>query len=55
MLKPNDRNSFNIERGDTIKLPAGTIAYLVNRDDDEDLRVLDLAIPVNRPGQLQVI
>ncbi|KAL5078172.1 hypothetical protein RYX36_017156 [Vicia faba] len=53
VLKPNDRNSFNLERGDTIKLPAGTIAYLVNRDDNEDLRVLDLALPVNRPGQLQ--
>ncbi|KAL5078170.1 hypothetical protein RYX36_017154 [Vicia faba] len=53
VLKPNDRNSFNLERGDTIKLPAGTLAYLVNRDDNEDLRVLDLAIPVNRPGQLQ--
>ncbi|KAL5078169.1 hypothetical protein RYX36_017153 [Vicia faba] len=55
VLKPNDRNSFNLERGDTIKLPAGTIAYLINRDDNEDLRVLDLVIPVNRPGQLQVI
>ncbi|KAL5078167.1 hypothetical protein RYX36_017151 [Vicia faba] len=55
VLKPNDRNSFNLERGDTIKLPAGTIAYLVNRDDNEDLRVLYLSIPVNRPGQLQVI
>ncbi|CAK8564940.1 unnamed protein product [Lathyrus sativus] len=53
VLKPDDRNSFNLERGDTIKLSAGTIAYLVNRDDDEDLRVLDLAIPVNRPGQVQ--
>ncbi|CAI8596042.1 unnamed protein product [Vicia faba] len=53
VLKPNDRNSFNLERGDTIKLPAGTIVYLVNRDDNEDLRVLDLALPVNRPGQLQ--
>ncbi|KAL5078168.1 hypothetical protein RYX36_017152 [Vicia faba] len=53
VLKSNDRNSFNLERGDTIKLPAGTIAYLVNRDDNEDLRILDLAIPVNRPGQLQ--
>ncbi|XP_058766995.1 vicilin-like [Vicia villosa] len=53
VLKPDDRNSFNLERGDTIKLPAGTVAYLVNRDDDEDLRVLDLAIPINRPGQLQ--
>ncbi|KAL5060582.1 hypothetical protein RYX36_032186 [Vicia faba] len=38
-----------------VVLNAGTIAYLANRDDNEDLRVLDLAIPVNRPGQLQVI
>nr|CAA96514.1 vicilin precursor [Vicia narbonensis] len=53
VLKPDDRNSFNLERGDTIKLPAGTIAYLVNKDDNEDLRVLDLAIPVNGPDQLQ--
>ncbi|CAL5205274.1 unnamed protein product [Lathyrus oleraceus] len=53
VLKPNDRDSFNLERGDTIKLPAGTIAYLVNRDDEDELRVLDLAIPVNRPGQIQ--
>ncbi|XP_058758640.1 vicilin-like [Vicia villosa] len=53
VLKPDDRNSFNLERGDTIRLPAGTVAYLVNRDDDEDLRVLDLAISINRPGQLQ--
>ena len=55
MLNPNNRNSFNLERGDTIKLPAGSIAYLANRDDNQDLRVLDLAIPVNRPGQFQVI
>ena len=55
MLNSNDRNSFNLEGGVTIKLPADTIAYLANRDDNEDLRVLDLAIPVNRPGQLQVI
>ncbi|GAU37858.1 hypothetical protein TSUD_22740 [Trifolium subterraneum] len=53
VLNSNDRNSFNLERGDTIKLPAGTIAYLANRDDKEELRVLDLAIPVNRPGQVQ--
>ncbi|GAU49790.1 hypothetical protein TSUD_46070 [Trifolium subterraneum] len=47
------RNSFNLERGDTIKLPAGTTAYLVNQDDNEDLRVADLVIPVNRPGKFQ--
>ncbi|CAI8596314.1 unnamed protein product [Vicia faba] len=53
VLLSNDRNSFSLERGDTIKLPAGTIGYLVNRDDEEDLRVLDLVIPVNRPGEPQ--
>ncbi|WJX53584.1 hypothetical protein P8452_39564 [Trifolium repens] len=53
VLNRNDRYSFNLERGDTIKLPAGTIAYLANRDDNEDLKVLDLVIPVNRPGQFQ--
>ncbi|XP_058739963.1 provicilin-like [Vicia villosa] len=53
VLNRNDRNSFNLERGDTIKLPAGTITYLANRDDNEDLRVLNLDIPVNRLSQLQ--
>ncbi|CAI8583051.1 unnamed protein product [Vicia faba] len=53
VLNSNDRNSFNLEGGDIIKLTAGTITYLANRDDNEDLRVLDLAIPVNRPDQLQ--
>ncbi|XP_004496704.1 vicilin-like [Cicer arietinum] len=53
VLNPNDRNSFNLERGDTIKLPAGTTAYLANHDDEEDLRVVELAIPVNRPGKFQ--
>ncbi|XP_045795441.1 vicilin-like [Trifolium pratense] len=53
VLNPNNRNSFNLERGDTIKVPAGTIAYLANQDDNKDLRVLDLAIPVNRPSQLE--
>ncbi|CAK8573687.1 unnamed protein product [Lathyrus sativus] len=53
VLSPNDRNSYNLERGDTIKLPAGTTSYLVNEDDEEDLRVVDLVIPVNRPGKFE--
>ncbi|XP_045787488.1 vicilin-like [Trifolium pratense] len=53
VLNSNDRKSFNLERGDTIKLPSGTIAYLANQDDKQDLRVLDLVIPVNKPGQFQ--
>lgn len=55
VLNSNNRNSFNLEQGDTIKLPAGSTAYLVNQDNDEDLRVVDLVIPVNRPGKFQVI
>nr|CAA96513.1 convicilin precursor [Vicia narbonensis] len=53
VLSPNDRNSYNLERGDTIKLPAGTTSYLLNQDDEEDLRVVDLSISVNRPGKVE--
>ncbi|CAI8604653.1 unnamed protein product [Vicia faba] len=53
VLRPNDRNSYNLERGDTIKIPAGTTSYLVNQDDEQDLRVVDLAISVNRPGKVE--
>ncbi|XP_004496703.1 provicilin-like [Cicer arietinum] len=53
VLNSNDRNSFNLECGDTIKLPAGTIAYLANRDSNEDLRIVDLAIPINTPAKFQ--
>nr|prf convicilin [Pisum sativum] len=53
VLSPNDRNSYNLERGDTIKLPAGTTSYLVNQDDEEDLRLVDLVIPVNGPGKFE--
>nr|P13915.1 RecName: Full=Convicilin; Flags: Precursor [Pisum sativum]CAA29695.1 unnamed protein product [Pisum sativum] len=53
VLSPNDRNSYNLERGDTIKIPAGTTSYLVNQDDEEDLRVVDFVIPVNRPGKFE--
>lgn len=55
VLSPNDRNSYNLERGDTIKLPAGTTSYLVNQDDEEDLRLVDLVIPVNGPGKFEVL
>ncbi|CAI8604652.1 unnamed protein product [Vicia faba] len=53
VLSPNDRNSYDLERGDTIKIPAGTTSYLVNQDDEQDLRVVDLAIPVNRAGKFE--
>ncbi|CAL5201850.1 unnamed protein product [Lathyrus oleraceus] len=45
VLKSEDKNSFNLRRGDIIKILAGTIAYLLKKDDNDDVRVLDLVIP----------
>nr|CAR78994.1 convicilin storage protein 2 [Lotus japonicus] len=53
LVNPNDRESFNLERGDVLVHPAGTIAYVANHDDNENLRIAKIIIPVNRPGEFQ--
>ncbi|XP_057425448.1 provicilin-like [Lotus japonicus] len=53
IVNPNDRDSYNLESGDALVIPAGATAYLANRDNDENLRVVKLLIPINRPGQYQ--
>ncbi|XP_061376206.1 provicilin-like [Gastrolobium bilobum] len=54
VLNPDDRDSYKLERGDALRIPAGTTSYLANRGDNQNLRIVKLAIPVNRPGKLQV-
>ncbi|XP_055814241.1 vicilin Cor a 11.0101-like [Solanum dulcamara] len=53
LVRKGKRNSFNIERGDIIRVCAGTTAYLINRDNNENLRIHKLLIPVSTPGQFQ--
>ncbi|CAJ1977187.1 unnamed protein product [Sphenostylis stenocarpa] len=53
LVKPDDRDSYNLHCGDVQKIPAGTTFYLVNPDNKETLKVIALARPVNNPGKLE--
>lgn len=54
LVRKGKRNSFNIRRGDVIKVCAGTTAYLINRDDNEKLLIAKLLRPVSTPGHFEV-
>ncbi|KAK8467459.1 hypothetical protein PHAVU_007G059750 [Phaseolus vulgaris] len=55
LVKPDDRREYffltsdNPIFSDHQKIPAGTIFYLVNPDPKENLRIIQLAMPVNNP------
>lgn len=48
------RESFNMEHGDVLRVPAGTTYYLMNQDNVDRLQVAKLIHPVNTPGQFRV-
>lgn len=45
------RESFNIERGHVMVIPAGVTAYMINRDKHEKLILAKLINPVANPGK----
>uniref|UniRef100_A0A0R0HYM3 Cupin type-1 domain-containing protein n=1 Tax=Glycine max TaxID=3847 RepID=A0A0R0HYM3_SOYBN len=53
LVKPDDRDPYYLDRGYAQRIPAGTTVYLVNPDKKKDLRVIKLAIPVNKPGNFE--
>ncbi|XP_051127764.1 vicilin Cor a 11.0101-like [Andrographis paniculata] len=49
----NQRLSFNLKRGDVIRVPAGSIGYLINNDNEEKLYALNFLRPINTPGKYE--
>ncbi|KAL5561715.1 hypothetical protein UlMin_031462 [Ulmus minor] len=47
------RESFNLEVGDILRIPAGITTYLVNRDEREKLFIVKLINPVSLPGRFE--
>ncbi|KAG9155689.1 hypothetical protein Leryth_003957 [Lithospermum erythrorhizon] len=47
------RESFNIKKGDVLKIPAGTPLYLINRDNNEKLIIARLFQSVFTPGHFE--
>ncbi|XP_051127842.1 vicilin Cor a 11.0101-like [Andrographis paniculata] len=49
----NQRRSFNLRRGDVIRVPAASINYIINNDNEAKLYALKFMRPVNNPGKFQ--
>ncbi|QCE03137.1 RmlC-like jelly roll fold [Vigna unguiculata] len=53
LVNPDGRDSFILEQGHVQRIPAGTTFFLVNPNDNDNLRIIKLAIPVNNPHKFQ--
>ncbi|KAK9086900.1 hypothetical protein Syun_029294 [Stephania yunnanensis] len=53
LVRKEKRQSYNVRYGDIFKVQAGTIIYLVNNHEREDLYIVKLAVPVNTPGHFE--
>ncbi|KAF5204606.1 Conglutin beta [Thalictrum thalictroides] len=53
LLQENNKETHNLERGDILRIRAGTIISVVNRDNKEKFRVAKLIQPVNVPGEFE--
>ncbi|XP_050219262.1 vicilin Jug r 2.0101 [Mercurialis annua] len=45
------RETYNLETGDVVKIPAGATVYMINHDNNEKLSLAKLFVPVNVPGR----
>ncbi|XP_043693277.1 vicilin Cor a 11.0101-like [Telopea speciosissima] len=53
LVKHDNRETFNIKRGDILRIPAGTIVYLVNKDNHEKLQIIDFVHAFSVPGHFE--
>ncbi|KAI4345661.1 hypothetical protein L6164_012761 [Bauhinia variegata] len=53
IVSGNNRESYNLERDDVLRIPAGATAYAANRDNNQNLRIVKLVVPVSNPGKFQ--
>ncbi|XP_019053172.1 PREDICTED: vicilin-like antimicrobial peptides 2-2 [Nelumbo nucifera] len=50
LVHNDNRESYNLECGDVARIPAGTMVYLMNRDDNENLQIVTLFRTISTPG-----
>ncbi|PON55226.1 Bicupin, oxalate decarboxylase/oxidase [Parasponia andersonii] len=53
LLREDKKDTFNLEFGDILNIPAGTPVYMVNRDEREKLFIIKLINPVSLPGHFE--
>lgn len=55
LVMKDTKQSFKIENGDVIRVPAGATTYLINNHTTENLSLVHLFQPVNTPDLFEVI
>ncbi|KAH9729774.1 Globulin-1 S allele [Citrus sinensis] len=53
VIRENNRESYNVKRGDIIRVPSGNTFYVTNTDDDEKLYIVKFIKSINLPGQYE--
>nr|P10562.1 RecName: Full=Canavalin; Flags: Precursor [Canavalia gladiata]CAA29910.1 unnamed protein product [Canavalia gladiata] len=53
LVNPDGRDTYKLDQGDAIKIQAGTPFYLINPDNNQNLRILNFAITFRRPGTVE--
>ncbi|XP_047308055.1 vicilin Jug r 6.0101-like [Impatiens glandulifera] len=53
LVREDKRESFNLKRGDIIRIPSGTTVYMINRARNQKLVVVKLYQPVSTPGHYE--
>lgn len=53
MVRQDKRESFNLNSGDVLRVPAGVTVYLINRSNNQKLVLVKLLQPVFTPGHFE--
>ncbi|KAJ0966397.1 hypothetical protein J5N97_027535 [Dioscorea zingiberensis] len=53
ILMGENRESYDINEGDVMRVPTGAQVYLINKDDEEKLKIASLIIPISTPGRFK--
>ena len=54
LLRKENKDSYNLRKGDILRVEAGTTLYIINRDNKEQLFIARLMETISVPGQFQV-
>ncbi|KAK6913967.1 Cupin 1 [Dillenia turbinata] len=54
LVKQNQRESYEVEKGDVMKVDAGTTVYTINHSDKERLQMVKLVQSRNAPGDYEI-
>lgn len=53
-MRKENKESYNLRKGDILRVEAGTTHYIINRDNKEQLFIAKLLETISVPGEVQV-